>query len=107
MVDILKAELLPRLDPHPLILKSINLPFKAFVTDNMRAFRYHIENQYRRAFEEDKEFAYAYLAYLRTNLNYRGVQNTQLIKFADEGIKRIAKLPNHDQLWFRINYYLA
>jgi len=106
MSDAIKQVLLDKLAIHPSAKTQADLPFTAFVTDNEKAFKHWASGNNRAAIREDPDYAYAYLSELYHATRY-GWGDIYKIQLAEDGLDRLAKLPEQDQLRFRAFYFLA
>jgi hypothetical protein len=84
----------------------VDLPFTSFVTDNEKAFRHWVSGNEIAAIKEDPNYAYAYLGELGDAFSY-GLGDNYKKHLIKEGLERMNKLPERDQLKFKAFYFLA
>jgi class 3 adenylate cyclase len=106
MSDIIKKTLIDQLDLHQIEEDHIELPFTAFITDNEQAFRQWVLGNNKAARMEDPYYAYAYLRELDDAFFY-GFGDEYKKQLVKEGMAVMKKLPEADQLKFKVYYFLS
>jgi class 3 adenylate cyclase/Tfp pilus assembly protein PilF len=107
MSDIIKRVLISQLDFHVTTKDQADLPFTAFVTDNEQAFRHLLSGNNNAAIKADPEYAYAYLQELTRIYFFNLGDDNYKRQLAENGLKKMNKLPERDQLQFRAFYFLS
>lgn len=106
MSDMIKKMLIGQLDLHQIEKDHIELPFTAFITDNEQAFQQWVLGNNKAAIMEDPDYAYAYLRELDDAFFYgRGDEYKK--QLVEEGMAVMKKLPEADQLKFKVYYFLS
>lgn len=106
MSDAIKLVLLDQLELHSSVKDQTDLPFTAFITDNERAFRHCISGNNLAAIREDSAYAYAYLGELYDSFHF-GLRDSYKKQLVEDGLDKMSKLPEKDQLKFRAFYFLT
>jgi hypothetical protein len=106
MSDMIKKILISQLDLHKIEKDHIDLPFTDFVTDNEHAFRQWVLGKNKAAIAKDPAYAYAYLREL-DNAFFYGLGDDYKKQLVEEGMAIMQKLPDADQLKFKVYYFLS